>query len=522
MTGSQRRREGTDGPEAPFLWGVSTSSYQHEGGYNGEGQPQNNWGDWERSGRVEKTGRAVDFWNRYPEDFSLASKLGLNAFRLGVDWSRIQPGSEPGKVPAYSPEALGHYAKILGSARRAGLEPLVTLFHFAHPVWLGLDPWLEEKTIGCFVDFACHTVEFLNRALAGMGLEPLRWLITINEPNMLAINSYMTRFFPSGPRHGYGQALAAYQNMVRAHVLVFRALHELYARHPEWGKARISFNNYASDLYWLDKLFVDIVAAPRRGVPREKVASWLEEKAEEFEGRLREARLPLRKTLPYWAGTVLKWWLFRKGRKILQKHRLDLLLDLIYERPGELPLDYVAVDYYDPFVGNIFRFPRFEEFGIANSSLRGWMINSITSKQWDWPALPQGLGFFVRIYESEFPGLPVVIAENGMARLRLAAWKESWRKDRMKRAEYLERHLNEVMQLRREGSRLAGYFHWSLTDNYEWGTYAPRFGLYHIDLGSEQLAREPGVAVGIYERFVRRDKMEIRPQDLEGRRESNG
>jgi beta-glucosidase len=69
---------------------------------------------------------------------------------------------------------------------------------------------------------------------------------------------------------------------------------------------------------------------------------------------------------------------------------------------------------------------------------------------------------------------------------------------------------------------LAGYFHWSLTDNYEWGTYAPRFGLYHIDLASEHLAREPGVAVGIYERFIRRDKMEIRPQDLEGRGESNG
>lgn len=454
---------------------------------------------------MEKTGRAVDFWNRYDSDFALASGLGLNAFRLGVDWARIQP--EEG---VFSQEALEHYADILGAARHRGLEPLVTLFHFAHPSWLGPDPWLEEKTLKRFVDFACRTVEALNTALAAKGRAPLRWLITINEPNMLATNSYLTGFFPAGAKRGYREALVAFQNMMRAHVLVYRAVHEIYARHPEWGGVRISINNYASDLYWLDKLFLDLLAAPKLGVSRAGVVAWLEERAEDFGRRLREARLPLRKSLPYWAGMVMKWWLFRKGKKVLEGGRLDPLLDLVYERPEELSLDYIALDYYDPFIGNIFRFPRFEEFGIATTSLRGWMINSVTSKQWDWPALPQGLGFFVRVYEHDFPGLPVIIAENGMARLRLSAWKKSWRKDRMKRAEYLERHLNEVLRLRREGSRLAGYFHWSLTDNYEWGTYAPRFGLYHIDLGSEQLAREPGVAVGIYERFIRRDKMEAR------------
>jgi beta-glucosidase/6-phospho-beta-glucosidase/beta-galactosidase len=199
---------------------------------------------------------------------------------------------------------------------------------------------------------------------------------------------------------------------------------------------------------------------------------------------------------------AVKWWLFKKGRKILHSQSLDRLLDLVYERPAELPLDYIAIDYYDPFVGHIFRFPRFEEFGIAYTSLRGWLVNSVTSKQWDWPALPQGLGFFVRLYEGEFPEFPLIIAENGMARLRLQAWEKSWRKDQMKRAEYLQRHLEEVQRLRREGSRLVGYFHWSLTDNYEWGTYAPRFGLYHIDLASEELQRQPGVAVEIYRKFV--------------------
>jgi len=79
-----------------FFWGVSSCPYQHEGGYNEEGQPQNNWAAWENAGKVERSGRAADFWNRYKEDFDRAEMMGLTAYRLGLDWTRIQPkGLEP-------------------------------------------------------------------------------------------------------------------------------------------------------------------------------------------------------------------------------------------------------------------------------------------------------------------------------------------------------------------------------------------------------------------------------------------
>lgn len=71
----------------PFLWGVSTSAYQSEGGYNGAGQPQTNWAFFEKQGFVMATGRAAEFWSRYEEDFALCEAMGLNAFRLGVEWS---------------------------------------------------------------------------------------------------------------------------------------------------------------------------------------------------------------------------------------------------------------------------------------------------------------------------------------------------------------------------------------------------------------------------------------------------
>ena len=63
-----------------FLWGVATSAYQSEGGYNGRDQPQTNWAAAERKGDVVTVAEAADFWRRYPEDFARCRSLGLNAF----------------------------------------------------------------------------------------------------------------------------------------------------------------------------------------------------------------------------------------------------------------------------------------------------------------------------------------------------------------------------------------------------------------------------------------------------------
>jgi len=143
------------GKEADFLWGVATSGYQHEGGYNSPGQPLNNWYHAEAAGRVQKSGRTAEFWSRYPSDFDLCRGLGLNAFRLSLEWSRIQPTTDPlsRTVPDFDRPALDKYADVLASCRQHGLEPVVTLFHFAHPSWLGPDPWLADATVGRFADF---------------------------------------------------------------------------------------------------------------------------------------------------------------------------------------------------------------------------------------------------------------------------------------------------------------------------------------------------------------------------------
>jgi hypothetical protein len=124
------RRAKPDRPPLPdgFRFGVATSAFQIEGGLNGPGEPANNWVCWEREGRVELSGIAVDFWNRYEEQLDLAAALGCDTFRLGLEWARIEP--EEGAIDE---TALDRYAQILDACVERGLEPLITLNHFTRP-----------------------------------------------------------------------------------------------------------------------------------------------------------------------------------------------------------------------------------------------------------------------------------------------------------------------------------------------------------------------------------------------------
>src|ERR1019366_1885622 len=138
-----------------FLFGVATAGFQVEGGYNGPGEPANNWLAWEQVGRVQPSGNAVGFWDRPEEALDRAAALGCNSFRLGVEWARVFP-DERGVDRA----ALDRYAGIVGGCIDRGLEPLVTLHHFTHPDWLGEDFWLRPDA----PDRYCRWVEVVVEA----------------------------------------------------------------------------------------------------------------------------------------------------------------------------------------------------------------------------------------------------------------------------------------------------------------------------------------------------------------------
>ncbi|MEI7621916.1 MAG: family 1 glycosylhydrolase, partial [Candidatus Moraniibacteriota bacterium] len=108
-----------------FLWGVGTSSHQVEGG-----NENNDWYAWEQKGKTKEfSGIACDSWNRFQEDNALVKSLNCNAYRISLEWSKIEP--EENK---FSQEAIKHYRDLLVDMKIKGIKRFVTLNHWTVPL----------------------------------------------------------------------------------------------------------------------------------------------------------------------------------------------------------------------------------------------------------------------------------------------------------------------------------------------------------------------------------------------------
>ena len=197
-------------PDA-FSWGTSTSAYQIEGG--------NTNTDWWRFERAEGTtavevcGDACDSWHRYEEDLDILASLGLNAFRLSVEWARVEP--EQGN---FSIEALEHYRAVLTACRERDIVPVVTLHHFTLPLWAADQGGFEHP------DIAQWMAAYATQVGAALG-DLIGIACTINEPNIVAIMGYLLGNFPPQVT-SWERFVAVNETMRKCHVTVRDALRE--------------------------------------------------------------------------------------------------------------------------------------------------------------------------------------------------------------------------------------------------------------------------------------------------------
>lgn len=172
-----------DFPEG-FLFGSSTAAHQVEGGNVG-----NDWWDWEHrpDSRVkEPSGDAIDHYHRYAQDFALLASLGQQSHRLSLEWSRIEPA--PGE---WSQAGLDHYKAVLTSLAEQGLAGLVTLTHFTLPRWFAeRGGWLAPDAVDRFGAYVTTVAERLG--------DLIPYACTVNEPQIVAANGYLSGQFPPG------------------------------------------------------------------------------------------------------------------------------------------------------------------------------------------------------------------------------------------------------------------------------------------------------------------------------------
>jgi beta-glucosidase len=198
---------------AAFLFGTATSATQIEGGCENI--------DWLRfarqPGRVRGNDTplvACDSWNRWRDDVRLQQELGLNAYRLSLEWGRIEP-----RPDEFDREVLSRYREQLAALREANIEPMVTLHHFSLPLWLSDDGGVLARAFPeRFERFAVQATQALSELCT-------LW-ITFNEPSVLVAQGYLLGAWPPGENHPL-HALLAHQRLLEAHNRAYRAIHDV-------------------------------------------------------------------------------------------------------------------------------------------------------------------------------------------------------------------------------------------------------------------------------------------------------
>ena len=170
LTPSGVEAKGT-GPYPPgFLWGAAVAGHQVEGGNVNSDMwllEQIRPGPF-----AEPSGDACDEYHLYEQDIALLKKLGFNAFRFSLEWSRIEP--EKGQ---FSAAELGHYVDVATACRRHGVTPVVTFNHFTVPRWFAAQGgWENPESPELFERFCAYAARRMGPLIGVAG--------TFNEPNL--------------------------------------------------------------------------------------------------------------------------------------------------------------------------------------------------------------------------------------------------------------------------------------------------------------------------------------------------
>jgi beta-glucosidase len=193
-----------------FLVGVATAGHQVEG----NNVASDCWALEHTPDSVFKhrSGDAVDFYHRWPEDVELTASLGFQALRFSVEWSRIEP--EPGE---FSTAELDHYRRLAATCRERGLRTFVTFNHWTTPLWFAAEGgWTSPRAVDRFARY----VEVTAAHLAG----EIDWAVTLNEPNVATVAAVGGGGVGGAAAGDLGKALAHATRRHSAGAEVFRPM----------------------------------------------------------------------------------------------------------------------------------------------------------------------------------------------------------------------------------------------------------------------------------------------------------
>jgi beta-glucosidase len=490
-----------------FLWGAATSSYQVEGGIT-----NNDWSFFTKSEpiknrissltkpsifykgrshvRLQPAGEAVRFWDPrfYVKDFEIARRIGMNSFRISLEWSRIEPEKDQ-----WNEGAIDHYKEMIRSMRDMGLTPIVTLNHFTLPLWVltppsrfkkiigqhllpsplrdvplgdppSTDPywnslrgWENYSTVEEFIKYVVRVVSELK--------DQVDYWITMNEPVASVVGvGYIAGLSPPGFFLDGKRAKIVLHNLIEAHVQAYNKINTL------------------------DDIDADGDGVPNRVGFAHLMMAVSPAKPTKIFGVTIKNNIEATKNFDYFINDYFINAVTYGEEDLNYLNTLQIQnknsKDFIIHDDWKDKVDFIGIDYYrrvyiyySPIVA--LSPARFVGGALVNdlhiqdkknySHCHSHILNDL-----GWEIYPEGLYHLIMHIKNQW-NKPVFITENGVAD-----------KSDEYRAPFIVAHLQQIKRAIDEGADAVGYLHWSLMDNYEWHEgYTPeaKFGLFRIDRG---------------------------------------
>jgi len=167
-----------------FFFGISNAPSQVEDDLS------DIWMDFARAGHIpafDNYPHAEDrirFWTEPEKEIALAKELGVQVFRLGVDWQRIVP--REGYIDW---KALEHYKYILKLIKKNDMKVMLTLFHHTEPGWtFKQGSWRNKKMVEYFRPFWTVVLDQLGPSID--------YLCTFNEAQVYVLMTQVAGLWP--------------------------------------------------------------------------------------------------------------------------------------------------------------------------------------------------------------------------------------------------------------------------------------------------------------------------------------
>ena len=426
-----------------FVWGMATAAYQIEGAWNEDGRGLSVWDVFSHEpGKVEQghTGDvACDHYHRYKEDVKLMKDLGIKAYRFSISWSRLIPNG----TGELNPKGVEFYSNLIDELLANGIEPYITLFHWDYPYELHKKGgWLNDESVKWFADYAEKVSELYS--------DRVKHFITLNEPQCFVGLGIIRDIHAPGIKVMYKDAFQVCHNVLKAHGAAVIALRK-NAKQP----IKVGFAPTGAVYYPASESAADIEAA----------------------------RKMMFQCYPFGKSVMsnVSWW---SDPVILGKYPEDGLrmykdyLPEITQEDMKLinqPLDFYANNIYN---GKMVKAdengdPQVVDYKVGQGK---------TAIQW--PITPECLRWGPRFYYERY-NLPFYVTENGMSAHDVISLDGKVHDPN--RIDFINRYLLELEKATDDGADIAGYFHWSFMDNFEWAKgYTDRFGIVYVDYETQE------------------------------------